>query len=84
MGATLWIVWAIIGVIGGYMAGKLLLDVCVGVCGALLGGWLLVVFLGNNENMQVFSLVTSAVACAILLWALSLILPGKPDDDDDD
>lgn len=35
MGATLWIVWAIIGVIGGYMAGKLLhtahsvvLDVC--------------------------------------------------------
>ena len=91
MGATLWIVWAIIGVIGGYMAGKLLhtahsvvLDVCVGVCGALLGGWLLVVFFGNNENMQVFSLVTSAVACAILLWTLSLILPGKPDDDDDD
>ncbi len=41
MGATLWIVWAIIGVIGGYMAGKLLhtahsvvLDVCVWVCAA--------------------------------------------------
>ena len=67
MGATLWIVWAIIGVIGGYMAGKLLhtahsvvLDVCVGVCGALLGGWLLVVFSGCVCDIAVDSVIDSA------------------------
>ena len=45
MAGSLWIVWTIIGIIGGFMVGRLVpkirstaFAVCVGICGALIGG----------------------------------------------
>ncbi len=80
MGASLWIVWAVIGIIGGFMVGRLVpgvrsvfLSVCVGIAGAVLGGWLFVLLFGVSERMESLSLAVSAVVCALFLWAFSCI-----------
>lgn len=90
MASSLWIVWTVIGIIGGYMTGRLVdnvrsvaLAVCVGICGALLGGWLLLLALGTGQSAQAFSLASSAVGCAIFLWVLALAMPRRRDDDND-
>lgn len=64
MAGSLWIVWTIIGIIGGFMVGRLVprvrstaFSVCVGICGALLGGWLLLL-IGSTATMQAVSLAT--------------------------
>ena len=89
MAGSLWVVWTIIGLIGGYMAGRLIprlrsvtFSVCVGICGAILGGWLFIL-IGDTMTMQVLSLVASAVMCGVFLWILSVASPKKSDDDDD-
>lgn len=75
-----WIVWAIIGIIGGYTCGRLLTDgpsvlvnLIVGILGSTLGGWLFVRFFGDDDRSIYISLLTSALLCAILLWILYLI-----------
>ncbi len=72
---TLWIVWAVIGVIGGYMGAKLLLPhrgilppVFVSVIGSLLGGWLYVTLFGMTDQNGYVSLITSMILCALFLW----------------
>lgn len=89
MAESLWVVWTIIGLIGGYMAGRLIprirsvaFSVCVGICGAILGGWLFIL-IGDTMTMQVLSLVASAVMCGVFLWILSVASPKNSDDDDD-
>ncbi|WP_300300716.1 GlsB/YeaQ/YmgE family stress response membrane protein [uncultured Muribaculum sp.] len=92
MGASLWIVWTVIGIIGGFMVGRLIphirstaLAVCVGICGALLGGFLFIVLLGTGSiDMEVLSLASSAVICALFLWVLSLATRRRHKDDVDD
>ena len=90
MGASLWIAWALIGIIGGFMVGKLnsrirnlTLALCVSICGALLGGFLFLILFGTgNTNTEVLSLVASAVVCALFLWVLTIASPKRNYDDD--
>lgn len=90
MGASLWIAWALIGIIGGFMVGKLIsrirdltLAICVSICGALLGGFLFLILFGTgNTNTEVLSLVASAVVCALFLWVLTIASPKRNYDDD--
>lgn len=89
MAGSLWVIWTIIGLIGGYMAGRLVprirsvaFAVCVGVCGAILGGWLFIL-IGDTMTMQALSLVAAAAVCGVFIWILSLVSPKKGDDDDD-
>lgn len=89
-GASMWIVWAIIGLIGGYMTGRLIsrvrsvgLAVCVGICGALLGGFLFIVLCGTAGTMEALSLATAAGMCAIFLWLLVIASPRGSRDDDE-
>ncbi len=89
MAGSLWIIWTIIGLIGGYMAGRLvprirsvLFAVCVGICGAILGGWLFIL-IGDTMTMQALSLVSAAVMCGLFIGILSLVSPKKGGDDDD-
>lgn len=61
------------------------LAVCVGICGALLGGFLFIVLLGTGSiDMEVLSLASSAVICALFLWVLSLATRRRHKDDVDD
>ena len=92
MGASLWITWTVVGIIGGFMVGKLIprvrnvtLAVCVSICGSLLGGFRFLVLFGTeNANTEVLSLVSSAVVCAIFLWVLTALSPRRRDNDEDD
>lgn len=87
MVGSLWIVWTIIGIIGGYMVGRLVPKirstawaVCVGIVGAILGGWIFIL-IGDSNVMQILSLVAAAVMCAIFLWLLTLASPKKGNED---
>lgn len=89
MAGSLWIVWTIIGIVGGFMVGKLVkkvrstaFAVCVGICGALLGGWLMLL-VGSTATLQAVSLLTAAVGCAIFLWILCVANPKSGGDIDD-
>ncbi len=73
----LWFI--IIGIVAGFVAGKLmrgggvglLVNLVVGIIGAVLGGWVFS-FLGISTSGIIWSLVTATVGAIILLWIISL------------
>ena len=85
------IIWIVIGGILGWIASMimrtnaqqgLLLNVLVGIVGALLGGWLLAPLFGtgtiNQSDFSVVSLVVSLLGAVILLAVVNLFRRGKP------
>lgn len=75
-----WLWFIIIGAVAGWLAGKimrgggfgLLMNIVVGVVGALIGGWvfdLLSISLGSGI---VGNLITALVGSILLLWIISL------------
>lgn len=90
LGITPWIVWAVIGIIGGYMAARLLrpdlsaaLFLIVGIAGSLLGGWGYTWIFGSTDEDIYISLLTSAVICGLFLWVLSNIISKSSTENDD-
>jgi|GEM_PF-610716 len=82
LGATPWIVWTVIGIVGGYMAGRLLrpdlstaLYLVVGIVGAIAGGWCYTLIFGVTDEDIYISLLSSAVVCGIFLWVASKMTP---------
>jgi len=73
----------LIGLIAGFLAGKLMRgtgygvigDLIVGCIGALLGGWLLGL-LGISWGGFVGSLVTAFIGAVILVWVVRLFRRG--------
>jgi uncharacterized membrane protein YeaQ/YmgE (transglycosylase-associated protein family) len=71
--------WIIIGVIAGWLAGKLmrgggfgfLINLLVGIVGAVIGGWVFGL-LGIATGGIIGSLVTALVGAILLLWIISL------------
>jgi uncharacterized membrane protein YeaQ/YmgE (transglycosylase-associated protein family) len=80
MGTQSLIVFLIIGVVAGFLAGKimkgggfgLLGDLVVGVIGAFLGGWLFGM-LGLFPAGMLGTLVTATVGAVVLLWLIRLV-----------
>ena len=85
------IIWVVIGGILGWIASMimrtnaqqgLLLNVLVGIVGALLGGWLLTPLFGtgtiNQNDFSLGSLVVSLLGAVVLLAAVNLFRRGKP------
>lgn len=74
-GFVTWLVWCLIGIIGGYMGGKLLTPersvwpaLLSGLLGALVGGWLCIELFGDTELVGYVSLLVSAAFCGIFVW----------------
>ena len=73
----LWFI--IIGIVAGFVAGKLmrgggfglLVNLVVGITGAVLGGWVFGL-LGITTTGIIGSLITATVGAIILLWIISL------------
>ncbi len=71
--------YIIIGILAGFIAGKvmrgggfgLLVNLLVGIVGGLLGGWVFGL-LGIAANGLLGSLITSTVGAILLLWIVSL------------
>ena len=77
------LLFIIIGLIAGALAGRvvsghgygMLGDIVVGVIGAFLGGWVFVTFLGVAGGGVFLSLVTAFVGAVILLGLIRIVAP---------
>jgi uncharacterized membrane protein YeaQ/YmgE (transglycosylase-associated protein family) len=83
------IIWFVVGGVIGWLASKamhtggqqgILLDVAVGIVGALLGGWILTALLGvstiDQGNFGVASLLVSLLGAVVLLALVKLVRRG--------
>jgi len=83
------IVWLIVGGIVGWLASLvmktdaqqgIILNVVVGIVGALIGGWLIGPLLGSgsiNEGFSIMSVVVSLIGAIILLAIVNLFRRGR-------
>lgn len=91
-GATLWVVWGLIGLIAGYMSGRMMVGgrvallVIFGIIGGVIGGWLLTDIFGTGDKICYASLITAACGAAVVVWVGMVIcrkwFPVDPDDMD--
>ena len=80
-----WISYIVIGAIAGFIAGKiikgsgqgLLMNIVVGIVGALLGGFILSFFLDTAGGGWWFTLFTAILGSVILLWILGKVQGGS-------
>jgi len=85
------IIWIVVGGILGWLASLvmrtdasqgLLLNVVVGIVGALIGGWLLAPLFGtgtiNQNDFSLSSLLVSFLGAVILLAIVNLVRRGTP------
>jgi uncharacterized membrane protein YeaQ/YmgE (transglycosylase-associated protein family) len=72
------IVWIVFGLISGFIASKLvnrtgegmLLDILLGIVGAVVGGWLFHAFgMPGVTGLNVYSVVVAVIGAAVLLVA---------------
>jgi uncharacterized membrane protein YeaQ/YmgE (transglycosylase-associated protein family) len=76
-----WIGYIIIGAIAGWIAGKIvkgsgsgiLMNIVIGVIGALIGGFLLSFFLDTAGGGWWFTLFTAILGSVILLWIVGMV-----------
>jgi uncharacterized membrane protein YeaQ/YmgE (transglycosylase-associated protein family) len=74
-----WVGYIIIGALAGWIASRimktkegLLMDIVIGVVGALIGGFLLSFFVNTASGGWWFTLFTAILGAVILLWGLRL------------
>lgn len=85
------IIWIVVGGILGWLASLvmrtdaqqgMLLNVIVGIVGALLGGWLLAPLFGtgtiNQNDFSISSLLVSFLGAIVLLAIVNLLRRGTP------
>jgi uncharacterized membrane protein YeaQ/YmgE (transglycosylase-associated protein family) len=85
------IIWIVVGGILGWLASLvmrtdaqqgILLNVVVGIIGALLGGWLLAPLFGtgtiNQNDFSISSLLVSFLGAVVLLAIVNLLRRGTP------
>src|SRR5690349_17478470 len=76
-----WIGYIIIGALAGWIAGKIvkgggsgiLMNIVIGIIGALIGGFLLSFFLDTAGGGWWFTLFTAILGSVILLWLVGLV-----------
>lgn len=80
-----WIGYIIIGAIAGWIAGKImrgggagiLMNIVIGVVGALIGGFVLSFFVDTASGGWWFTLFTAILGSVILLWIVGLVRRGS-------
>lgn len=79
------IIWIILGILAGFVAGKLfsghghglIVNLILGVAGSLLGGWLFSLLGGHVDNAFSLKAFLVAVGGAVVLLFIFKILRGK-------
>ena len=77
------VLFLLIGLIAGALAGRVvsghgygvLGDIVVGVVGAFLGGWIFTTFLGVGGGGVLMSLVVAFIGAIALLWLIRMVVP---------
>jgi uncharacterized membrane protein YeaQ/YmgE (transglycosylase-associated protein family) len=74
--------WIILGLISGFIASKIvnntgqgvILDIVLGIIGAVVGGWIFAQFgYGGVNGFNIWSMFVSVVGAIIVLWIYHLI-----------
>ena len=76
--------YIIIGIVAGFLAGKimrdggfgLIINLLLGILGGVLGGWVFALF-GLAASGLIGSLITSTVGAILVLWIASLFSKSK-------
>lgn len=77
-----WVSWILIGVVGGLLAGTFLpgkryvaVDVIIGLLGAIIGGWLSAIAIGDHTP-QAFAIsdLVALFAAGAILWIYNRVL----------
>ena len=77
------VLFTLLGLIAGALAGRVvsghgdgvLGEIVVGVIGAFLGGWIFATFLGVAGGGVLMSLVTAFIGAIALLWLIRVVVP---------
>lgn len=81
------IAWVVLGLIAGFIASKIvnrtgegmLLDIGLGIVGALVGGWLFHTFgMPGVTGLNIYSLVVAVIGAAVLLVLYHLLIRSRP------
>ena len=79
--------WIVLGLIAGFIASKLVnksgegvvLDIVLGVVGAVVGGWLFNLFgMAGVSGLNIYSLVVAVIGAVVLLFAYHAIIGRRP------
>jgi len=78
MGGLIW--WIVVGLIAGWLAGKVmkgggygvLMDIVLGIAGGILGGWVFGL-LGLHAGGLIGSIVVAFIGALILVWIVRQI-----------
>jgi len=78
VGGLIW--WIIVGLIAGWLAGKVmkgggygvLMDIILGIAGGILGGWVFGL-LGIHAGGIIGSIIVAFIGAVILVWITRLI-----------
>ncbi len=79
LGGLIW--WCIVGGIAGFLAGKVmkgggfgvLMDIVVGIVGAVIGGWVFGILGILRSGGIIASIIVAFIGACILLWLIRLI-----------
>ena len=91
IGASTWLVWVLIGIVAGYMSGRLLDNrgipvgaaIAVGVLAAIGGGYAFIQWFGENNYGQTISLIGAVAITAVVLWCMYFIFGQRQHNDDE-
>lgn len=79
--------WVILGLIAGFVASKivnrsgegLLLDIVLGVIGAVVGGWLFNTFgMSGVTGLNIYSLVVATIGAVVVLFVYHMVVGRGP------
>jgi uncharacterized membrane protein YeaQ/YmgE (transglycosylase-associated protein family) len=74
--------WIVLGLIAGFIASKIvnrhgegvILDIVIGIVGAVIGGWLMTAFGGTGvDGFNLYSMLVAIVGAVVLLLVVHLI-----------
>jgi uncharacterized membrane protein YeaQ/YmgE (transglycosylase-associated protein family) len=81
------IAWIVLGLVAGFIASKIvnrtgegvILDIVLGIVGALVGGWLFNKFgMSGVTGLNVYSLIVAVIGAAVFLVVYHLIIRRAP------
>jgi len=77
-----YLAWIVLGLIAGFLGSKivnkrgegLLLDIVLGIVGAVVGGWLAGFFgLGGVSGLNLYSILIATLGAVVVLWLYHMI-----------
>jgi uncharacterized membrane protein YeaQ/YmgE (transglycosylase-associated protein family) len=73
--------WIIVGLIAGWLTGKIMkgsgfgpvMDIVVGIVGAIIGGFIMRLLGGTGEGGMIYTIIIAVIGACLLTWVIHLI-----------